>query len=351
MYKVHLLPALFGDAILIEYGAKTKPKYILIDGGPYYGFEDMTRAIKKVAPALKELELLVVTHIDIDHIDGTITLLNQSKLPFKIKQVWFNGWKQINEIKTSKLGPLQGEYLTDLINKKKINHNTAFKNKAVMVTDPENLPNFPLPGGMKLTLLSPHIDALKKLKNTWKKEIDRITAKETIEQRWKKEKRYSRLPGLLGGKPPHPDVSVANASSIAFIATYQNTSCLFAGDTMSAELLKSIDPLCKKLKMQKLSVDAWKLAHHGSKKSTLPSIMQKMDAKNIFISTNGDRYKHPDKQCITSLLENSNKGMNLCFNYLSDHNKEWAKESNKVKYKYKATFADDLFGISVVLKK
>ena len=55
-------------------------------------------AIRTIAPKLKELELLVVTHVDIDHIDGTVKMLNQSKLPYKIKEVWFNGWKQIEEV-------------------------------------------------------------------------------------------------------------------------------------------------------------------------------------------------------------------------------------------------------------
>lgn len=350
MYTVHLLPALFGDSILIEYGTKAAPRYILIDGGPYYGFENMTRAIKKVAPKLKQLELLVVTHIDIDHIDGTITLLNQAKLPFTIKQVWFNGWEQLKDIKTGALGALQGEYLSMMIKKKKIPHNTHFEGKAVMVTDPKKLPEIKLTGGMSLTLLSPHLDALKKLKNNWKSEIDKINEKSSIDERWAEETRYSRTPGLLGSTPPHPDVSVANASSIAFLATYKKKTCLFAGDTMTDQLMKSIDPLCEKLKTKKLNLDAWKLAHHGSKKSTLPAIMKKIDTDKVLVSTNGDRYKHPDKDCITALLNNSKRGISLYFNYVSPQNKIWQKKSTQDKFGYKAIYADGEYGISVKME-
>src|SRR5690606_31646473 len=94
MYNIHLLPASFGDSILIEYG-DDQPNYILIDGGPYFAFKDVFSAMKKVAPRLDTIELLVVTHIDIDHIDGIVNMLNGNELPFKIEQVWFNGWKQL----------------------------------------------------------------------------------------------------------------------------------------------------------------------------------------------------------------------------------------------------------------
>ena len=95
MYNVHLLPATFGDSILIEYGTKRDPKYILIDGGPYYVFDELCAAMKQVAPNIRELELLVATHIDIDHIDGVVKLLNADGLPFGVKEIWFNGREQL----------------------------------------------------------------------------------------------------------------------------------------------------------------------------------------------------------------------------------------------------------------
>ena len=60
MYKIHLLPATFGDSILIEYGSD-EPHYILIDGGPYYVFDDIMKAIRDIAPGMKKLELVVAT--------------------------------------------------------------------------------------------------------------------------------------------------------------------------------------------------------------------------------------------------------------------------------------------------
>ena len=68
MFNIHMLPASFGDSMLIEYGPKGKQKYILIDGGPYYQFDEIVTVLKEKVPFMKEIELLVITHVDIDHI-------------------------------------------------------------------------------------------------------------------------------------------------------------------------------------------------------------------------------------------------------------------------------------------
>ncbi len=168
MYTIHMLPASFGDAILVEYGLDS-PHYILIDGGPYFAFAGMYSALAKVAPDLKKIELLVITHIDIDHIDGIITLLNRDELPFKIEQVWFNGWDQIHkvQIEDDVLGPAQGEYLSVAIERHSLVLNSFFGGDAVVVNDHNDLPVLYLPGGMKLKLLSPHREALKDLVPIW----------------------------------------------------------------------------------------------------------------------------------------------------------------------------------------
>lgn len=358
MYKVHLLPALFGDSILIEYGKESKPSYILIDGGPYFAFKQIVPALNKVAPKLKELELLVVTHIDIDHIDGVITLLNQPELPFKIKDVWFNGYTEIKSIKSDMLGALQGEYVSMLLKKNKLPHNKAFSGKAVVVNDYSKLPVKKLPGGMELTLLSPGKEGLVNLRRKWDAEIAEVESKSSIEARWKKAKGYSQVMSDLLGFDVDKlqqaivpgDKSAANQSSIAFIGTYDGKSCLFAGDATSEYLLKAIDPLLQKTGKKKLSLDAWKLAHHGSKKSNQAALMKKIDTKIMLVSSDGSRYGHPDPECIAKLLGENKQGISFYFNYRSESNKMWDDAKLKKKYNYTTIYPADKFGISLVLK-
>jgi len=172
MYNIHLLPASFGDSLLIEYGEKDNLFYILIDGGPYYAFKEIMMAIREIAPDLKELELIVVTHVDIDHIDGIVKLLNQDPLPFVINDIWFNGFSQLEDAETTDLlGGLQGEYLSALIKKKGVPHNSHpdIKGGAIAIGETKRI--LKLKGGMSLTLLSPTVKALKRLGKAWKKEL------------------------------------------------------------------------------------------------------------------------------------------------------------------------------------
>jgi beta-lactamase superfamily II metal-dependent hydrolase len=358
MYTVHLLPASFGDSILIEYGPAAKAHYILIDGGPYFNFSEMIKGLKRIAPKLKELELLVITHIDIDHIDGIITLLNQDTPPFKIKEVWFNGYKELTKIKDNLLGTLQGEYLSKVIESKKFKHNTSFKRKAVMVKDHINLPQISLPGGMKITLLSPAMQVLQQQKIKWETEMREIEKKETVEKRWKKDHRYDDvIYALLGtniekwqGSEPKKDTSLANKSSIAFMGTYGGKRCLFAGDATSDSLLESIVPLLASTGKERLTLDAWKLAHHGSKGSTLDKLMSKIECKRMLISTNGNNYNHPDPECLAKLLKHNGPNLSFYFNYYSEQNKKWADKQWQKKYRFKSFYPEDKDGISIQLK-
>ena len=359
MYKIHLLPASFGDSILIEYGQEIK-KYILIDGGPYFNFDILIKALKKVVPNLKTVELLVITHVDIDHIDGIVLLLNQKELPFPIKQIWYNGFEQMELKENDLLGVLQGEYVSALIKKKKIPHNISFNGKAVMVKDYNQLPKITLADGMVLTLLGPDEEGLQAMKKIWAAEVKNIGDEATVLKRLEEDKRYDdQIDDLLGelsmeelqNMKVNGDKSEANGSSIAFLATYKNKTCLFTGDLFTEYLSKAVDAILQKNNTKKLSVDVWKIAHHGSKKSTLETLMAKIDTKNILVSSDGKRYHHPDKATIAKLIKNN--GPNVCFyfNYKTEYNKMWDNDTLKAIHKYKTVFplSDIENGITITL--
>lgn len=350
MFNINLLPASYGDAILIEYGIKPKLNYILVDGGPYYAFTDIISAIKRTAPELKEIELLVVSHIDIDHIDGIVKLLNQDNLPFNIKQVWYNGYKEMIDIQredNDTLGPLQGEYLTYLINSKRLIHNDSFEGKAVMVKDFSSLPVKKLDGGMRLTLLSPGSSALKRLAPVWDEEVTaKIKDLYTIEQRLNDDYRYDEEDDILGKlniedlqeTNPSGDKSAANGSSIAFLAIYEGKKCLLTGDTPSDLLLNAIEPMLDAEGSKKLKVGCWKLAHHGSKKSTLDQLMNKIDSQKVLISSDGKKYKHPDKETVAKLLKHNGPDLQLYFNYRTEHNQMWDDADLKKEYSFQSFY-------------
>lgn len=356
MYNIHLLPAAFGDSILIEYGDIGKAKYILIDGGPYYNYPILAEALKKVCPGIKSLELLIVTHVDIDHIDGIVRMLNESSLNFVIEEIWFNGLEQLNKIPSNLLGVDQGDYLSILIKEKKIPQNSShFQGGPIMIND-KGLPKFKLKGGMEITLIGPDESTLVELQRKWEKESEYLKDPEAFRKKLEEDSRYSDL-ALLGEEEISDwqqetivaDNALANRSSIAFIGQYEGKSCLFSGDAPSSVHLEAVDLLLKETGAEKLKLNAWKLAHHGSKKSTLPSLMNKIDTNKILVSTNGARYKHPEPQTIAKLLLPKKEGMEFHFNYLTTFNQYWDNDAIKKKYRYQTYYGKDNIGLSVSL--
>jgi beta-lactamase superfamily II metal-dependent hydrolase len=356
MYTIHLMPASFGDSILIEYGS-SKKHYILIDGGPFYAYEGILQYIKTHVPDLVEIELLVVTHVDIDHIDGIVVLLNQNKLPFLIRDIWFNGFAQMQE-KSDILGSLQGEYLSTLIKKKKLPQNKHFNSHAVVIKEENKLPVITLQGGMEITLLNPYQIGLQKMLPVWSKELEKFKDEKTFKQRLKEDYRYDDLGNdLLGSSAIEQlqkeevkgDTSEANGSSIAFLASYENKHGLFAADAHTKYLEKSVQTLLKQQGKSVLNIDAWKLAHHGSKKSTLDTIMPIIQAKKILISSDGKKFKHPDQETIAKLLKHNSKPMSLYFNYKTEYNQMWDESAKKEKYSYQAFYPQQEEGIKIEL--
>lgn len=351
MLNVHLLPASYGDSIFIEYGTARSKKYILIDGGPYYAYDEILSAINRIAPDLERLELLVVTHIDTDHIEGIAKLLNQKKLPFEIQEIWFNGYAELKP-DNDELGALQGEFLSELIEKKEIPHNLAFDGKAAIYSEDQEV--IKLKGGLEITMLSPTREALTKLIKKWEKTLRAKNFthadSEKIYDILHDNHRYDdeSSSDLLGDdiqtyarKKVKEDKSAANKSSIAFLAEYKGKRCLFAGDTPSGDLQIAIEQQNLLNEDDQLKIDAWKLAHHGSKKSTQADLINIIDCSKILIGSDGKRYKHPNPEVIAKLVSKKQKGLKIHFNYRTEFTEYWDNRRWKEDYKYEVEFPED----------
>ena len=91
--NIYMFPALNGDCILVEYVAS---RYILIDGGYVDTYKTfLLPKLVEIADNGGVIDVLVVTHIDSDHISGIIRMLEEDKLPISIKEIWYNGYKHV----------------------------------------------------------------------------------------------------------------------------------------------------------------------------------------------------------------------------------------------------------------
>jgi glyoxylase-like metal-dependent hydrolase (beta-lactamase superfamily II) len=96
--NIKLLKALQGDCIILSYGLNLET-YILIDGG--MGTEcqrQLQKFVKEIKDLDRKIELLILTHIDSDHIDGILKLFSERGFDFSlIKLMFFNFGKGLNK--------------------------------------------------------------------------------------------------------------------------------------------------------------------------------------------------------------------------------------------------------------
>lgn len=336
MFRIELLPALHGDSIWIEYGDIKNPYRILIDGGPLQTYKFLRSRIEKIPEDERHFELFVLTHVDADHIESTVKLLNVEKLDFELGDIWFNAWRHLLPSHKDELGPVQGEYVSALIKKHDIPWNNAFGSGPVAVPESGDLPVVKLQGGMKLTLLSPDRSRLSKLAPEWAKAVRSAGLEPGIPgdalTDLSKKKRY-RPPDELGegrfditalaDSPFESDSTAPNGSSIAFIAEYQGKSCLFLGDSHASPIVDGIKRLLSKSGEDKLSVDAVKLPHHGSRHNVSRELIESLKSPSYLVSTNGDKFEHPDAEAIARIIKYSSRPPDIFFNYLSDTTGIW----------------------------
>jgi hypothetical protein len=343
MISIELLAAERGDCILIEYGqGSTAAHRVLIDGGPvnsglYAGVRDRLLEVPTSPDGRRHFDLLIVTHVDSDHIEGVVQILQDEELACAFDDVWFNGWKHIEPLEpgatVSLLGPTQGEFLGALLAKQGRRWNRRFKGGAVF-TDGPQLPECELCGGMRLTLLSPTVNGLKWLAGEWDVAVkaagfepgDAAAALEQLSSKW-----WAR-PAELGDEDrirASADRSPANASSIAFLAEYGGRSLLMTGDAHDDVLVAAL----RKLRTQRdlegaLPVDAFKLSHHGGEHNTTPQLLDELAADHYLVSTNGNRFDHPDALTVRAVIDNHQGSGRpvFCFNYEQPQTTLWRND-------------------------
>ncbi len=349
MLRIEMLPARHGDCIFIEYGSAKKPYRMLIDAGPAPTYINLRERILTIPENKRHFELFVITHIDADHIEGAVRLLQDKDLKITYGDIWFNGWKHLT--RKPILGGVQGEYLTALIEKEKLPWNEAFGGQSIVVPDEGPLPVHELKGGMKLTLLSPTWTQLDKLRPKWKKEVEAAglvpgKAKMALEKLATAKKLRPILGEAvvnvvkLGGSDFKQDTAPANGSSIAFLAECDGVRGIFSGDAYPNVLAASLSRMLKK-PSEKLALDFFKIPHHGSRSNLSPDLIDMMRCKQYIFSSNGDIFNHPDEESVARVIMHDKTSPLIWFNYTTEFNKMWKNKNLVAKHKYQVKYPPD----------
>lgn len=318
---IEMLPARHGDALWLEWGDPGDRHRMLIDGGPKPAVGDVRQRIEQLDPGDRHLDLLVVTHIDLDHIAGVIELLEDRSLGLTFDDVWFNDRRHLPEDASTR-GAIQGEYLAEQLTTGQHPWNEAFKQHAVQVPDAGALPRVELAGGLALTVLSPTPDKLRALRDEWDATIEDAARKAEQRARDEAEERTRGDRDVFG-----TDSSKANGTSIALIVDYSDERWLLAGDAHSDVLLAGLQRFGDAVGERPVRLDGVKLPHHGSARNITPDLLAAIDCSRFLVSTDGSYFKHPDRECIDLIVRAVDRP-ELVFNYRTPFTEPWAGPSD-----------------------
>lgn len=361
-FHLDMLPARHGDALWIEYGRGAgTPARILVDCGPPGAYKQHLKPrLEALPPGQRHFELFILSHIDDDHIGGAIELLKGARrLGLTFGDIWFNGFRHLPGVLNAK----QGEVFSALLVQLKLPWNRMVRDwqpddADAVAREADELPEIQLPGGMRLTLLSPTPVQLAALRRSWVKEIEGRGLTPGEQATGERFLGKVPLPPTLENVPAlaaekfESDNTAANGSSIAVLAEFDDKSVLLGADAYAPVLEQAIDLLRVRRKLKKdqpLPLSTFKLPHHASQNNLSTSLLKKLRCSDFLVSTSGARFNHPDSQAISRVLMQglaAKLPARLWFNYrASVHlNGAWDDAALKRKYNFETFYPENAEG-------
>jgi beta-lactamase superfamily II metal-dependent hydrolase len=319
MFKLHIVQADHGDCYLLEYGEACSPRAVLVDGGPSSIYDlHLRHALEEQRERGGKLSLMVLTHIDDDHIAGLLKLMIELRHQrmaglaetIGIEQIWHNTFSQVagDEVEhrfatlarqasgTRGLSPLpeetsrsvrQGDELTQHAVALRIPINAAFGPYAPITVEKAQQP--PRFDNLTLHVLGPNQKMLEKLRKAWLK--------------WLREQEKRLQAGTRGlVEMVDIDQSVPNLSSIMLLAEADGKTILMTGDGTSDQVLQGLQQANLLDADGRLHVDILKLPHHGSQRNVKKCFLARITADHYIISANG-RHHNPDFTTLRWIVE------------------------------------------------
>lgn len=324
--KVTFLNAFNGDSIWISSDIDGRPINILIDGGTSttYSFKDkkdgkekdgdLKLLIEDIKSKNESLDLVILTHIDDDHIDGFLKWFSRDKDAVSyIKELWFNSGRTIKKYlnnQTFQANNLEFKVVSKLTSVAQgVDFEELVKDNGIWKEEVIKFGDMLLWHDMLFEILTPNQDKLKSLLERWE-EKDPESTRDTS-RKLNNKKSFNEL---LKSDSFEEDTNAFNGSSITFILTHNNKKYLFLGDSHPSDVVSGLQKLGFDNNKKKLVAELVKVSHHGSQKNTSAELLDLIKTDKYVISTNGDKHDHPDKITIARILK-SNPKAGIYLNY------------------------------------
>jgi beta-lactamase superfamily II metal-dependent hydrolase len=337
--SLEVLPAGYGDSLLISCPVRGGVWRMLVDTGPDECWPLLKTRLASIAPDAsgnRVIDLAVISHIDHDHIGGAGQLFSDRSLGLRFGDVWFNA-----PPRKATRGVAEGQSLAELLGAVEVDlpWNEVAGGQPLATPADGSFLELPAVGDEpRLTLLSPSPKQLSKLFTRWDKELARLRRKETEEAlpapATKRGAGGLDLKALAARRTP-TDRAPANGSSIALLLEHRGASVLLAADAFSSVLVSALKALAHhRQQPDGLKIDAVKLSHHGSRGNVTNDLLKAVRADHYIISTNGAMFNHPDDEAIARVILHGGPKPTLWFNYGNDRNRRWDDEDLRRQHDY-----------------
>lgn len=333
--ELRFLPAREGDAVWVRWGDDLRHQ-LLVDMGNASTGRKIRARLEGLAEADRRFELLVVTHIDGDHIGGVLSgLVERPPLAgLSFDDIWFNGWPHLHGQRVRRpgetsglepMGAVQGELFSDWLTGV---WNERFGRGPVAREDPRRA--IELSDQLRVTVLGPTPARLQNLQPTWETEVELAIERGRLPE--------SSLEAMGRPKPVRPDLtttsdlndladelsdpdpSPSNGTSIILMLEWRKRRVLLTGDAFARDVVDALavgEP-------SPVSVDVFKLPHHGSQGNVSDAVVRAVTCRDWVFSTDGSRHYHPDAAAVARVVRKpGNPRPRLLFNVPSTFNEWW----------------------------
>lgn len=337
MIHVEVLPAGYGDCLLVSCPVGERVWRLLVDTGPDETWPLLKNRLAALPPdgdGKRHIDLAIVTHIDHDHIGGAQLLFSDSSLGLCFGDVWFNGRPHLDA-----RGVAEGQGLAELLGDAAaaLPWNRAFAGAPVVTAGEGAFREVDThPGAPKITLLSPTPGRLAALGKTWDKELQRLRRRERQpEEPRSAAPRGGFFPDLesLARHVNPTDRAAANGSSIAVLLEHGGASLLLGADAFPTVLAPALAALGRhRGSAGPLQFDAYKVSHHGSRANLTSELLRSALARHYVLSTNNAVFGLPHDDTLARLVQEGGPHPTLWFNYATESNRRWADAGLRQQY-------------------
>lgn len=319
-YNIHILKALHGDAFVFKCKKGEIWGTMVVDGGP----NKDSRKIVEEYGKLGVIDLMVLTHYDLDHIGGILAYITKhiNDKPFPVREIWCNCAYEVPVATSSNISYSHAKKLADLLTE----INKGLKNSGF----PKVVWQESIIAGQRIErpfadflILSPE----KGVKTQNDVQYAKALANISFNHKRQNDALQKPLKELAAKPKDAPSVTntseLVNWSSIAFYLACDNITVMMLGDSYPQTVVKSLKEFGYN-EEKKIEADYVKVSHHGSRNNISNEMLDMINCNKYLFSTNGGHGVacHPDRETIGNIVYHGNRDCNdeikLYFNYPQD---------------------------------